>query len=157
METLFFHNDSLDSKPNKSKQEDAKTPIVDLTKEDENEDKRNKNEVKKSDGTEAKKPEEAEEVKKTMASKPAQSQQPQQAKSSNEENEGQQPQGDCAICDKLAKSFCSGCKHVFYCTREHQKQHWNSHKEDCKTLAKLPYRVSKNTGHLYFVLISDPF
>ncbi len=52
------------------------------------------------------------------------------------------PQGDCVVCDKLAKSFCSVCKHVFYCTREHQRQHWSTHKEDCKTLSKLPYRVS---------------
>ena len=57
------------------------------------------------------------------------------------ETEVQQPTGDCAVCDKLAKSFCSICKHVFYCTRDCQRKHWNSHKEDCKTLAKLPYRV----------------
>ena len=52
------------------------------------------------------------------------------------------PTGDCAVCDKLAKGICSGCKHVFYCTRECQKKHWSSHKENCKIEAKLPYRVS---------------
>ena len=51
------------------------------------------------------------------------------------------PTGDCAVCDKLAKSFCSICKHVFYCSRDCQRKHWNTHKEDCKSLAKLPYRV----------------
>ena len=51
------------------------------------------------------------------------------------------PTGDCAVCEKLAKCLCSGCKHVFYCSRECQKKHWSSHKEECKTLAKLPYRV----------------
>ena len=54
------------------------------------------------------------------------------------------PTGDCAVCEKLAKCLCSGCKHVFYCSRECQKKHWSSHKEECKTLAKLPYRVRKN-------------
>ena len=38
----------------------------------------------------------------------------------------------------------TGCKHVFYCTRDHQKSHWGTHKEDCKILAKLPYRVRIN-------------
>eukprot|EP00095_Tigriopus_kingsejongensis_P008719 maker-scaffold352_size199037-snap-gene-0.46 protein:Tk08719 transcript:maker-scaffold352_size199037-snap-gene-0.46-mRNA-1 annotation:"protein isoform a" len=54
------------------------------------------------------------------------------------------PQGDCEICGHLAKMFCSCCKHVFYCTREHQKKHWKSHKEDCSALKKLPYRVERN-------------
>ena len=54
------------------------------------------------------------------------------------------PQGDCAVCDKLAKNFCSICKHVFYCSTKCQRQHWPTHKEDCKTLAKLPYRIERN-------------
>merc|ERR1712223_476205 len=54
------------------------------------------------------------------------------------------PTGDCAVCGKLAKSFCSICKHVFYCTRECQRKHWNEHKEDCKALKKLPYRIERN-------------
>ena len=58
------------------------------------------------------------------------------------------PTGDCAVCDKLAKCLCSGCKHVFYCSRECQKKHWSNHKEECKMLAKLPYRVRKNTMNL---------
>ena len=51
------------------------------------------------------------------------------------------PQGDCVVCGRLAKSFCSGCKHIFYCTRDHQKQDWKNHKEDCKAFMKIPYRV----------------
>ena len=35
----------------------------------------------------------------------------------------------------------TGCKNVFYCTRACQKKHWSTHKEDCKSLVKLPYRV----------------
>ena len=52
------------------------------------------------------------------------------------------PEGDCAVCGHLAKLICGGCKNVFYCKRECQKKHWSSHKEDCKTLVKLPYRVN---------------
>ncbi|TRY80691.1 hypothetical protein TCAL_09011 [Tigriopus californicus] len=54
------------------------------------------------------------------------------------------PQGDCEVCGHLAKLFCSACKHVFYCTKEHQKKHWRNHKEDCPSLKKLPYRVERN-------------
>jgi hypothetical protein len=53
------------------------------------------------------------------------------------------PQGDCVVCGHLAKNFCASCKHVFYCTKEHQKKHWAGHKEECKNLAKLPYRVRR--------------
>ena len=55
---------------------------------------------------------------------------------------GTVPTGDCVVCGKSAKALCSKCKHVFYCTRECQKKDWNSHKEICKSLANLPYRVS---------------
>ena len=51
------------------------------------------------------------------------------------------PVGDCTVCDKKAKLLCSACKFAFYCTRECQKSGWKSHKEDCKALSKLPYRV----------------
>ena len=51
------------------------------------------------------------------------------------------PVSDCAVCSSLAKAICTGCKNVFYCTRACQKKHWSTHKEDCKSLVKLPYRV----------------
>ncbi len=54
------------------------------------------------------------------------------------------PKGDCVVCGELARTFCSSCKHVFYCKREHQKGHWKTHKEDCRALAKLPYRVNNS-------------
>ena len=37
----------------------------------------------------------------------------------------------CGACDNL--TWCSGCREVTYCSREHQKQHWACHKKDCKT------------------------
>ncbi|XP_023326741.1 uncharacterized protein LOC111700149 isoform X2 [Eurytemora carolleeae] len=56
----------------------------------------------------------------------------------------QVPCGDCVVCGRLAKAACSGCKHVFYCTREHQKKDWTSHKDSCKEFFKLPYRVERS-------------
>ena len=55
--------------------------------------------------------------------------------------ESEVPVGDCAVCSNIAKAICTGCKNVFYCTRQCQKKHWTSHKDDCKSLVKLPYRV----------------
>ena len=60
------------------------------------------------------------------------------------------PEGDCAVCGHVAKAICTGCRHVFYCKRDCQKKHWSSHKEDCKTFAKLPYRVS--TISIYYFI-----
>ena len=57
------------------------------------------------------------------------------------EKEKEVPVGDCAVCSTIAKAICTGCKNIFYCTRDCQKKHWASHKEDCKSLLKLPYRV----------------
>jgi len=60
------------------------------------------------------------------------------------EKEKDVPCGDCVVCGRLAKAACSGCKHIFYCTREHQRRDWSSHKENCKAFAKLPYRVERS-------------
>ena len=48
----------------------------------------------------------------------------------------------CALLEKHAKEFqkCSGCRSVFYCSREHQQAHWKAHKADCT-------RVGGDSGH----------
>lgn len=39
----------------------------------------------------------------------------------------------CEVCEKDAEFVCSGCEAVFYCSEEHQKQHWKtSHRAKCK-------------------------
>ncbi|XP_040572968.1 SET domain-containing protein SmydA-8 [Lepeophtheirus salmonis] len=53
-------------------------------------------------------------------------------------------QGDCIVCGELAKNFCSSCKYVFYCKREHQKSHWSSHSKECAHFKALPYRIERN-------------
>lgn len=42
--------------------------------------------------------------------------------------------GVCAVCESEALLRCGGCKIVFYCSKEHQKQHWRLHKKLCKEL-----------------------
>lgn len=37
----------------------------------------------------------------------------------------------CASCGLDAKLVCSKCKLVFYCSKDHQKQDWKSHKKVC--------------------------
>jgi MYND finger len=37
----------------------------------------------------------------------------------------------CAICSKSAGARCGGCRAVWYCSKEHQKAHWPSHKGCC--------------------------
>jgi hypothetical protein len=39
----------------------------------------------------------------------------------------------CGFCNDPATLKCNGCKQVFYCNKEHQKDHWAQHKEICKT------------------------
>jgi len=43
----------------------------------------------------------------------------------------------CAFCGKKSDrdhefNFCSQCKRVTYCSKEHQKAHWKEHKQVCK-------------------------
>lgn len=38
----------------------------------------------------------------------------------------------CAQCQQPAELKCSGCKLVTYCSKEHQKQHWKTHKTLCR-------------------------
>jgi hypothetical protein len=47
--------------------------------------------------------------------------------------------GKCEICEKAAKSRCSGCIQAFYCSVEHQRQDWKDHKPNCN-----PLRVCHN-------------
>ena len=45
----------------------------------------------------------------------------------------------CAVCDITNAQIvrrCTRCLKVAYCGREHQLQHWKSHKKDCKQLAE---------------------
>lgn len=37
----------------------------------------------------------------------------------------------CLVCNKPTLNKCGGCQEVFYCSFEHQKQHWTIHKSAC--------------------------
>ncbi|XP_057378366.1 SET domain-containing protein SmydA-8-like [Daphnia carinata] len=42
----------------------------------------------------------------------------------------------CAVCRAKASQICGGCGEIAYCAKEHQKQHWSTHKTQCK-----PYKI----------------
>lgn len=54
--------------------------------------------------------------------------------------------GKCFVCEKESKSRCSGCVQVFYCSTEHQRKDWKTHKPKCS-----PMRVahSDKLGRYY--------
>lgn len=51
--------------------------------------------------------------------------------------------GPCAVCATNATTKCTGCRKVFYCSRDCQRNHWNTHKDLCR-----PYKVSVFIGLL---------
>ncbi|KAK3877376.1 hypothetical protein Pcinc_017909 [Petrolisthes cinctipes] len=40
--------------------------------------------------------------------------------------------GACGICEVSAHLSCSGCGKVHYCGKEHQRQHWPQHRQQCQ-------------------------
>eukprot|EP00127_Corallochytrium_limacisporum_P005470 Clim_evm18s206 gene=Clim_evmTU18s206 len=56
----------------------------------------------------------------------------------------------CAVCGIRAPHVCGQCKKVYYCSREHQKEHWeglNGHKERCGQQSE--EEAAKCTLHTY--------
>jgi splicing suppressor protein 51 len=48
----------------------------------------------------------------------------------------------CHVCKSLESSKrslkkCSNCKMISYCSKEHQREHWNVHKDLCKVVSKI--------------------
>ena len=50
---------------------------------------------------------------------------------------------NCAVCHINAKNTCSKCRSVYYCSKQHQKQDWKTHKKEC---AKLANRLNSATA-----------
>lgn len=70
-----------------------------------------------------------------------------------ERNEGDAPLAKskrvpkvCRACGTMGvKNRCGGCRQVFFCDRECQKQIWLEHREECHTLAASATRISLTT------------
>jgi hypothetical protein len=41
-------------------------------------------------------------------------------------------QNKCILCQSPATKRCSRCRSVFYCTQQHQRDHWPEHKKTCE-------------------------
>ncbi len=50
-------------------------------------------------------------------------------------------EGKCNECGAPASKKCAGCGSVFYCSVEHQKEDWSSHKLFCKLHHGEPTKV----------------
>ena len=46
----------------------------------------------------------------------------------------------CGVCGHPATSCCAKCKAVFYCSKEHQRSHWKTHKKVCNKAGPSPDR-----------------
>ena len=42
----------------------------------------------------------------------------------------------CALCKQPAKQRCGGCQVTYYCSRDHQRLDWKTHRSRCK-----PFKV----------------
>jgi prefoldin subunit 4 len=38
----------------------------------------------------------------------------------------------CPVCQAPGPKVCAGCSKVGYCTKEHQREHWPTHKKTCE-------------------------
>ena len=43
----------------------------------------------------------------------------------------------CVVCKARCSKVCGGCGVVSYCSRDHSKAHWPTHKTECKQLGQL--------------------
>ena len=44
---------------------------------------------------------------------------------------------NCMVCDGPAAKKCSQCGEMYYCSVDHQKQHWKDHKSWCRKLRQM--------------------
>jgi hypothetical protein len=54
----------------------------------------------------------------------------------------------CALssCSEAAKRKCAACKSLGYCSREHQRDDWKSHKKECKRITKARKAATASEG-----------
>ncbi|XP_074502724.1 egl nine homolog 1 [Sebastes fasciatus] len=70
------------------------------------------------------------------------------------EEQQQQQQSDldrdrqyCELCGKMENLLkCGRCRSSFYCSKEHQKQHWKKHKLNCKETEKKQKLLPQPSG-----------
>jgi hypothetical protein len=53
---------------------------------------------------------------------------------------------ECGLCHVSATMICGGCRSIYYCCKEHQKEHWKTHKASCNVQPKknIPSASSTN-------------
>lgn len=71
------------------------------------------------------------------------------ARNINEASRGsRQVRRSCAVCGITAGvSACSGCGGTFYCSKEHQVEHWKAHKKDCAAAKEAKAKADEKAAH----------
>lgn len=46
-------------------------------------------------------------------------------------------QNYCKICNIECLNKCSVCRTIYYCSKEHQKEDWSSHKHNCSNMTEM--------------------
>nr|XP_053652888.1 SET domain-containing protein SmydA-8-like [Cherax quadricarinatus] len=59
--------------------------------------------------------------------------------------------GACGQCGAAATLRCGGCSVIHYCSKEHQRQHWTKHKDECWPITQ----VHDTQGGRYLVATRD--
>lgn len=50
-----------------------------------------------------------------------------------EEKKMEKDHGTCNVCGNFANLRCAGCKIIYYCSQNHQRNDWSTHKLKCRT------------------------
>lgn len=59
----------------------------------------------------------------------------------------------CEVCHiRAGVQRCSGCNAIFYCGREHQADHWASHKDACNSVKKALAALFQKTQMLNLLI-----
>ena len=54
---------------------------------------------------------------------------------------------ECVVCGSAEKLLrCSGCQDEYYCGKEHQKEHWKSHRSTCRLVQQRKKREKAAGG-----------
>jgi hypothetical protein len=63
----------------------------------------------------------------------------------------------CIICQKVTERYCSQCKLVYYCSKEHQLQDWKNHRTYCNYIYKNQQECGENEVKILIIPASLNF
>ena len=58
-------------------------------------------------------------------------------------------------CSEAAKRKCAACKSLGYCSREHQRSDWKTHKKECQRIVKAEDVSGEGGAAGYYLPVTD--